>query len=171
MRNETQSYTLITKYDCRPVGQISLVRRIKRRNRSRQAIKHTNNQGKPHQRRNFLDDTNNFVSTRKNVAKWPRGKTIIGTCITIHNITRNIIQERFLSSLSQMPNVGWGRICPKRNTWRDMRKPLRSSIIVEEGCKSRVLLAVHTNGRQIHLSRDVINANNSPTCFTYHRRN
>ena len=67
----------------------------------------------------------------------------------ICNVTRNIIQEGLLPSLSQMTNAGRGRIFPKRNTRRHLRKSLRSTIHVKEDRQSRLLLAIYTNGCQL----------------------
>ena len=61
--------------------------------------------------------------------------------ITVHYTVRNIVQERFLSSLSQMPSTSWSKICFQRNTWRDKWKSFRSSIIIQEDRQSRLLLA------------------------------
>ena len=47
-----------------------------------------------------------------------------------------------------MLNANQSRICPKRNTLRHLRKPLRSMIFVKKDRQSRLLLAIHTSGCQ-----------------------
>ena len=102
----------------------------------------------------MLDDAHNLLLLgRDPIERPPWSKTNQGTCIAIHHITGDTVQTRFFPSISQMSDASRSRICSKRNSWRDMRKPFRCPVTIQEGHRSRILLVVHTNGRK-------------PTCLT-----
>uniref|UniRef100_A0A2N9F3Z1 Uncharacterized protein n=1 Tax=Fagus sylvatica TaxID=28930 RepID=A0A2N9F3Z1_FAGSY len=81
----------------------------------------------------FLDDTNSLILTGRDTTKQPtRSQTIKGTRLTFSHVAGNIIQERLLPPLSQMPGTRRGQLRHERNTRRNLRQPLRCTSFTKE---------------------------------------